>query len=323
MGVALSTCKDLLESSCLEDRPAFLSDGAQRQLHLKLRVDASPIRASMGTLMPDFKLTDEFNVDSVELLQSFEPFCWRHERSRQSNHQSWPGGPRCSVPVRYVRVRVCGQTAVLVVAIAPEHRTMEHVLQTIEDSKDVATYAHSFNAHLMQAGIADGQDSFADEGQGPRVRVCVPIGCRVLSSAVPQFAHPGAVVTLIPYIATEVNKYIFDGREEFIEVPQAFFHYVVWMSGGRESLYDLQGVEGDDGEFFIVDPCLVRAPKTGPLTSLVDSHSDSTPTCGPSQETFDAMHPKCGLLCRGFDPQRRGAKHRKMCGLNMPSCGMP
>lgn len=224
--------------------------------------------------------------------------------------------------MRYVRARVQGQSVLLVVATSPEHRTMEQVLQDIEDSKDAATYAHSFNAHLLQAGLGDGQDTYAEESQGPRVRVCVPIGCRVLSSAIPQFAHPGAVVMLIPFPFADVNKFVFDGREEFMEVPHAFFHYVVWMSGGRESLYDMQGVEGEDGEFLIVDPCMVRAQKTG-LTSVVDGQVGGAPACGPSQESFDAMHPRCGQLCRGFDPQRRGAKARKMCGLNVPSCGMP
>lgn len=327
MGLGISACPGLWDMSCFEDRGGIVYEGiTQRDLHLKLRVDASPIRQSAGTFMHNFKLTDEFKVEAIDILPGMDPLCWRHERSAQSNSKLWPGGPRCTVPMHYVRARVAGQCVLLVVANAPELRTMERVLQDIEDAKDTASYAHSFNAHLMRTST-NGVDP-VDDSEQLRVRVCVPIGCRVLSSAVPQFAQPGAVVMLMPFPTTAVVKFVFDGTEEFMELPQAFFHYVTWMSGGRESLFDIQGFEGENGEICLIDPCVVRSPKTNGVSDFVrplmsNTQEDTAAAdSGPSQASFDAMHPKCGQLCKSFDPQRRGAKARKMCGLNLPSCGL-
>lgn len=326
MGISLSSCSNFLDNPCLEDKLPFAPAdiAGLKSLHMKLRVDASPIRSSMGTWMHGFRLTDEFEVDSIEMLQGLEPLSWRHQHCARSSYTSWPGGPRTCVAMRYARARIQGVPLLMAVAVAPEHRTMDRVLSDIEDSKDAATYAHSFNTHLQKTSAGDGQDSLADDRDAPRVRVCAPVGCKVLTSAVPQFAHPGAVVTLIPYPAFEVHKFVFDGMDEFSELPQAFFHYVVWMSGGRESLYDVQGLETEDGEFLIVDPVVVRTPKAAVsdiARTLVEGEKKGGPDAGPSQETFEALHPKCGQLCRSFDPMRRGCRARKMCGFDAPTCG--
>lgn len=322
MGAVLDACTNIWDQTCIEDKSAASIEGIHgRGLHIKLRVDASPIRESMGTFMHNFKLTDEFMVEAIELHPALETLSWRHEAVK-GDARVWPGGPRCEIAMRFVRARVCGQWVVMGVPAAPELRTMERVLGEIEDAKDCASYAHSFNAHLLKTS---GESEMADDQGGPRVRVCVPVGCRVLSSAVPQFAHPGSVVSLIPYSAQEVTKFTFNGQEDFLELPQAFFHYIVWMSGGRESGFDLQGTETEDGDILLIDPCIVRAPKAGVtdmIKTVVDTQAQDPLDIGPSQESFDALHPKCGQLCRSFDPYRRGVKARKMCGLDVPGCGL-
>lgn len=323
MGASLShvldTCTNVWDQTCVEDRIGSVEGIAGQNLHIKLRVDASPIRESMGTLMHNLKITDEFVIEAIELHPSLEILSWRHEAVRTDN-RVWPGGPRCEVGMRYVRAKVNGQWVIMGVPAAPDFRSMERALQEIDDAKALASYAHSFNAHLMKTS---GQSEMSDEYEGPRMRVCVPVGCRVLCSAVPQFAHPGAVVTLIPYPATEITKFVFNGQEDFSELPQAFFHYMVWMSGGRESGFDLQGVETEDGDFLLIDPVMVRAPSVG-ITEIGKTiiEGQNPEGVGPSQESFDALHPRCGPTCKTFDPHRRGVKARKMCGLDVPGCGL-
>mmetsp|Transcript_23399 Transcript_23399/g.66211 ORF Transcript_23399/g.66211 Transcript_23399/m.66211 type:complete len:328 (+) Transcript_23399:94-1077(+) len=322
MGAALlRVCDNFLDHSCLEDWNITAADGAiqQHNLHFKIRVDASPIRASMGTLMHDFKLTDELVVESIELVPGLEPLGWRHER--EGGTGCAPRGPRSCLAMRYVRARINGQWVLLGVATASEQRTMENVMQAIEDSKDTASYAHSFNAHTMHSTMGD--ESHGDASEAPQLRVCVPVGCRVLSSAIPQFAHPGAVVLLFPFSGREVVKFVFDGRVDFNELPQAFFHHAVWMSGGQEMVHDIQGVEADDGNFLLVDPCVMRTPKLAISTAMKSvATGGATDLGGPPPECFDQLHPRCGQLCKGFDPTRRGAKARRMCGLSVPSCGV-
>lgn len=344
MGFALSTCKNFLDQPSIEDGMGTVPLDAYRNqgVHIRLRVDASPIRRSMGTHMHDFHLTDEFVVQAIEVVAGWEPLLWRYERYAKEKGNGnawsarpadgsfvWPTGPRCAVPQRYVRVRIENQWVMMVVAVSAEHRSMERVLQDMEDTKDASSYAHSFNAHLVRTQGGDDMALAASEADAevadmPKVKVACPVGCRVLSSAVPQLAHPGAVVMLFPYSDKEVKKFVFDGKQDFLELPHAFFHYAAWMAGGREMLFDLQGIEGDDNDIIIVDPVVLRAPKAG-VTDLVKATVTDSPATndgsGPSEELFETSHRTCGYLCKSFDPQRRGAKGRKMCGLDV-NCGL-
>ena len=48
-------------------------------------------------------------------------------------------------------------------------------------------------------------------------------------------------MVIMDYPATDVTKFVLDGREDWHELAQTFFHYVVWQSGGRAMPFDLQG----------------------------------------------------------------------------------
>mmetsp|Transcript_14280 Transcript_14280/g.32419 ORF Transcript_14280/g.32419 Transcript_14280/m.32419 type:complete len:342 (-) Transcript_14280:88-1113(-) len=340
MGTALATCKKLLleDAEHLQGRGSdgyyTYSNGPQ----LRLRVDWNPIRESLGARCCPFSLTDEIVVEALDVRapRGWEPLSWRHEhylkernanKENQQSKPTMPSGPRYSVPKRYTRARIGRAWYLLQVAVAPEDRTMEHVKADIIDSKDAAAYAHHFNAHLRRsAGHDDFEQTETVDNSVPIVQVCAPIGCCVLETAIPQLAgsRAGEVVTLAPYPSMEVNKFVFDGQQEFLELPQAFFHFVTWLSGGKEMVYDLQGFEGDEGEVLLIDPCVLRPPKVGVKEFLnpLSSEKSATMDVGPSPERFDQLHRRCGPLCQTFDPERRGPRGRKMCGLDV-KCGMP
>merc|ERR1712093_4361 len=101
-----------------------------------------------------------------------------------------------------------------------------------------------------------------------------------------------------------------DGSEEFKELPQAFFHYAAWSSGGHELVADLQGVQAADGGILLIDPCVLRkAPPSvadlvgavAPIAALVSK--DQTDGV---EGRFNLLHPKCAQMCKTFDPQRMG-----------------
>mmetsp|Transcript_97659 Transcript_97659/g.209548 ORF Transcript_97659/g.209548 Transcript_97659/m.209548 type:complete len:337 (+) Transcript_97659:120-1130(+) len=329
---ALTTCKKFLieEAICLyQERPDGLIQNAGYP-PLRLRVDWNPIRESMGTLLSPFSLTDELVVEALDirLSKGWEVLTWRHDRHQKESQLQgkvpFPQGPRFSVPKRYTRAKIGKSWYLLQVAIAPEERIMERVKEDIVDAKDVASYAHSFNTHLVRAsGGNEDTKTGVDEDQVPRVMICAPVAVSVIESTIPQIVG-GEVMLLCPLPAEDLRKFVFDGSEDFLEMPQAFFHYSTWFSGGREMLFDLQGAESDDGDVLLVDPCVLRAPKPGVvdmLRPLVESKLGVQGQGDPdlSEERFDMLHRRCGPLCKTFDPDRKGARGRKMCGLG---CGM-
>merc|ERR1711920_119607 len=140
--------------------------------------------------------------------------------------------------------------------------------------------------------------------------------CQASKFALPSVAYPSPVV----------KKFVFEGSEDFLELPQAFFHYVAWLSGGREFVADIQGMQ-DDQDVLLVDPVVLRAakPTLGDIVGAVVSAAttdDNGQNVDKSEQRFNVWHPRCGQLCKGFDPQRRSIKDRKACGLSLPSCGV-
>merc|ERR1719265_490915 len=94
----------------------------------------------------------------------------------------------------------------------------------------------------------------------PSIRVAAPVACEVIHSGYPSMVPVGTVCTLTPYSEKDVQKFVFDGQtEEFLEIPQAFFHYAAFSSNGKEYVVDIQGTEDDDGSLLIVDPCILKA----------------------------------------------------------------
>jgi hypothetical protein len=241
----------------------------------------------------------------------------------------------------------CEQVCVLQMASSPDERTLENVKLDVDDSKTAATYAHRFNLQQMQAldgGAgpeaavpADGTtqpETAIEDSSIPRVRVAAPVACEVMASGYPSMVPVGAFLTLTPYAEKDVQKFIFDGMtEEFSELPQAYFHYAAFSSGGKEYICDVQGVEDDNGCFLMVDPCVLRAnlPTVGDLVGVAVNAQTGGGLSqhGPTIERFDTLHPKCCQACKTFDPQRRSAQRNGKvgmcgmgtCGINLARCG--
>jgi len=316
-----SSCQNVLEVAFLQDQELASALATQFGAQFLLRVDAAPLRDGTGVHPSSFRLTDEVTLESVELVKAWAPLSWRYDTASKAQRGdykgsfSWPTGDRFSLPQISMRARVegTGKQVLLQVLASPSEQTMERVVANMADSKDVAYHAEHFNKFTASSPHAPG---FGHEC--PKVKVCAPVGCRVLDSRMPQLARKGSVVTIIDYPASEVEKFVFDGKEEFKEIPQSFFHHVAWSTGGSSMVFDLQGTENEDGDVLLVDPCVLRAPQVG-VTDLVSAAAGQAGD-SPDDQMFDVVHRSCGQLCKGFDPTRRGAKVRRMCG--MPACGL-
>jgi len=297
------------------------------QLALRVVYAPLPVDASQGSRPSPFADGDEVAVASLEGVHSWEPLGWRRDRC-VSGWQGWPEGSFAR-PRRFLGARVIASDGaggfeehlcMFQIGVSPKDRNLETCTVIVNDARDAAAYAHRFNVHMAQAL---GQD--ADPDEVPGIKVIAPVVCEVLGSAVPDVASAGETVILTPYSAPEVHKFVFEGREDFLELPQAFFHYVAWASGGREFVCDLQGHEDEEG-VALVDPAILRDP--GAKLTMGDVLSVATgmqgpDSGGPSEDRFNAWHPKCGQACRSFDPQRRSANVvRRHCGLSAPSCGV-
>lgn len=354
MGGAISSCTKLLSSDPdldymqHEGHPChYPVAGHEEQASgplLALRVAYAPIEESKGVKSSPYATGDEVAVIKFEKVKGWEPLRWRQERcakqraSMDSSHRRlWPEGPRFNTAQRFWGAKVVSSDGkggfeehlcVLQVAVAPKDRTLESIKLDVDDAKDVASYAVRFN---LQTARTCGD---VDPESVPGVKVCAPVACTVLGSAAPDLARPGEAVLLTWYPYSVLRKFVFEGGEDFLELPQAFFHYATWLSGGREQLADLQGVEeGDD--VILIDPVLLRSaqPTIGNLLSTLVSGTAQgggssyeqalgAQICGPADWRFEACHPQCGQLCQAFDPHRRSAQSRKHCGLNLPSCGV-
>uniref|UniRef100_A0A7S1R1W4 Alpha-type protein kinase domain-containing protein n=1 Tax=Alexandrium catenella TaxID=2925 RepID=A0A7S1R1W4_ALECA len=341
MGLGMSTCTKLLFDHDLDYlHDGCQGDGAARQAagpQLALKVAYAPTEDSLGAKLSPFAVGDEVAVMQLSRVKGWEPLGWRQERCAKqraaldsASSLAWPDGPRFSSAQRFWSAKVMASDGqggfedhlcLLQVGVSAKDRSMESVKPIVDDANDVASYAHRFN--MQTARVCGAED---EPSEAPGVRVCPPVGCFVLGSSLADVAQPGEAVALTVYPASVVKKFVFEGAEDFVELPQAFFHYVAWTSGGKEQVADLQGFQ-DDQDVILVDPVLLRAPKPsiGDLIGTLASGGNSGEQgAQPSieQHRFDLWHPKCGQLCRAFDPQRRSAHARRACGLSLPSCGV-
>jgi len=319
---------------------------------LGLRIFSNPCQESGGGALCARFLTagSEVIVGDFEKVKGWDRLRARYERSAKERagvlyahgpaasqtqgppKMQFPDGYRFNTARRFWRARVHCQDGrggfedhlcMVVVSNNPEDRTHANIELDLKDSADVASYASRFNQQLQQVFGESG-------GAVPGVKVCGPVGCEVIKSSSTQFAAPGQAITIIPYPFAEIKKFVFDGSEDFLEVPQAFFHHAAWLSNSHEFICDLQGMEDDDNNVILVDPCIIRAPKptvgnllTTFATSVVQKEKENIPqqvTPDVSSDRFDALHPRCSQLCKVFDPHRRSGVKRH-CGLNL-SCGV-
>jgi len=303
-----------------------------------------------------FSAGDVITVTKLEKVDGWDPLSWRYLRASQQatvpvrrllpevplaaasaastsasaaiHRLSWPQGYRFSSRRWFWRAMVAytdfsgtvaEQPCMLQVAEDPVERTSEHVQAELEDARLVASRAHGFGDYLNEKVLADGGEKV------PSIKVSAPAACLVANSAVSEFVGVDDCVSVAPYAAPEVTKFAFDGTEEFLELPQAFFHYVAWASGGSEVLCDLQGAVEEDGSLLAVDPCLWRRSNNlvaNVLGAIVpDAQSGDKAIDGG--QLFGQVHPRCPQLCKVFDPDRGTGGRlatRGRCGLR--ACGL-
>lgn len=337
VGAVLTTCNSVWDMGIQPALP---------QLALRVVLAADPSAdgksSSSGSRPSPFRAGEQLAVKTLERVKGWAPLQWRYEQSARERaappgslkqRHVWPVGFRFSVQRRSWLATVMTadgaggfkeHACLLQVSAETAKRSMQHVEADLLDWNTVAMYAQRFNTHLSQKA-----DAISGEA-APSVQVSQPVGCEVLGSGVPQVIAAGDSVLVAPFSAEEVQKFVYDGREDFSEVPQAFFHYAAWSSGGRELVCDLQGVEQDDGSFLLVDPCVLRkaAPTVSDLLGSFAPPAAQVLGVGPAsvqdgvEGRFDAMHPKCSQLCKVFDPQRKGGNIRTHCGMAGITCGM-
>jgi len=315
-----------------------------------LRVVHAPIEDSSGAKLTGFKVDDLLKVEQFLSLPSLDALGWRYREKAKSQ---WPSSYRFQVLKRSWQAVVVSdsssgpqQACILQMAASPDARTLRNVESDVDDARVAASYAARFNRNQRQAVIpggaipSDGSDEpdssrplleeqkaeaeLGDES-APKVRVAATIACEVVTSNYPSMIPAGGYCTLAPYAEKEVQKFVFDGSsDDFSEIPQAYFHYAAFASGGKEFVCDIQGAEEDDGTFLLVDPCILKAglPTVGQLVGAIANVPGQTSgpqsISGPTAERFDALHPKCGEACKVFDPQRRSALRNGKTGM----CGM-
>lgn len=288
--------------------------------------------------MGPLALGDDVAITELKSLKALAPLHWRQELvANQSGAASgsrasiWPlEGSRFTVKHNYWRAKVVvsdGRSGfeehwcLLSVAASASDRTIEVVKAAVDDAVTAASYAHRFNANTAQLH-AEEEGGTHDAETVVGVRVCIPVGCYVLGGTSGDVAQPGQAISIAMYPFSQARKFVFAGQEEFLELPHAFFHYVAWCSGGREVITDIQGVENEDGDVFIVDPVVVRSAPATIGTLLGAATGGFSEVEALEKLRFDHWHPRCGQLCKAFDPLRRSAQGRRHCGLGMPTCGV-
>lgn len=325
MGAAVSWCGGGLSRGF-----STLSEHGGVDQALVLRVMRAPIEESLGARLSSYVVDDELEITRLETVAGLEVLGLRHNDQVRSR---WPTTYRFQAPRRSWHATVNSgsrlgrrpEACLLQLALHPEDRTLEHVELDLQDAKDAASYAHRFSQYQRQRAA---EGDMLDAESLPAIKVAAPVACQVISSCYPAMIPVGAACTLTPYPWLEVTKLVFSGSEEFMELPQAFFHYAAFASNGKQLVCDIQGVEDDNGNFVIVDPCVLRAelPQVADLvggalpglSALAKGAIDN----GPSLERFDALHPRCAQLCKAFDPQRGSVKRNVgVCGIG-GTCGL-
>mmetsp|Transcript_99468 Transcript_99468/g.172665 ORF Transcript_99468/g.172665 Transcript_99468/m.172665 type:complete len:312 (-) Transcript_99468:175-1110(-) len=284
-----------------------------------LRIVEAPIMDTMGAKVSGFKLGDELQI-ALYKCQGLQPLSWRY----RDNHKSgWPSSYRYQTVKTSMLALVDGPhgndvQCVLQVPAEPSEQTLDNVRLDVMDASAATSYASRFNTMMLQS--QGHQEMNAAPEVVPTVKICAPVACEVMASTSPDILPRGSFCTLALYPHREVKKFVFEGREEFLEVPQAFFHFAVFLSGSKELVSDLQGMDDDSGGLTLLDPIVFRTeqPSVGTLLStMMTSKKDNNGSSADRvEQLFNGLHPNCCMICGQFDPGRRGPKGKKgMCGI--------
>lgn len=314
---------------------------------LKVVVVPNVGKDSTGGRLTGFCLDDEVAIMELNMDEGLDPLSWRSSSS--SSQRSWKG-TSCvgSVPTRPppfwlgdidIPTRPRRHWYGKVLACDPnnperflEHQCLIQGLRNVEqqdrsvfeqemkDSLTACSYAHRYNLHMLK----DVEEQTRSEKQLGKsnlaLQVSVPVLCEVLGSSMPQFLsiHNFVLVSIFP--KEEVHKFVYDGVEGFVDTPQAFFHYAMATSNGREMLWDLQGVREKKGTVLLVNPVVFRKPNVD-MTDVFNVVKDATAgqkhqtgLRGPRPQQFDNLHPHCTATCETFDQDRRAAHGRGNLG---------
>lgn len=186
---------------------------------LVLRVVKAPIQESDGARLSGFRVDEELAVTQLETPLGLEALSLRYKDHVRC---SWPKSYRFQASRRSWRASVLSglnreQACILQLATRPDDRNLGNTELDIKDASDAVSYAARFNQQQRQHAAVEGIDADAV----PAVKVAAPVACEVLSSGYPSMIPVGAACTLLPYPWPEVHKYICEGSEDFLEVPQA------------------------------------------------------------------------------------------------------
>jgi len=316
MGDAVSWCSSIVLEGLKEDSRVLAASPLSESL-LVLRVFCAPVEGSPGARPSGFKHGNELCVTRLGTPPWLDVLAWRY---REKMRARWPQSYRFQTFKRAWHALVLSkggadgkgapQSCVFQLAARSEHRTRANVDLDLEDAKTAASYAHRFNLFMQQHHGGEAGDAL------PIVKVAAPVGCEVIASSYPAMIPMGTHCTLTAYPAAELRKFVFAGDEAFMELPQAYFHYVAFASSGKQLVCDIQGSHEDDGHMLFVDPCVWQADPRG-VSDLVaavmpqNEHSNSQDMETRAQTSaayFDAVHPKCPQLCKAFDPIRGSSK---------------
>lgn len=282
---------------------------------LLLRVHNAPIQTSLGAVVSGLKAGDEVDVFDFRTFRGLDALRMRYVdvHAHPESGPEWPLTYRFTVFRRAWQVDMVDRKTqaikkmVLQMAAEPSARSRSNVNKDVDDSKKAAAYAHKFNMQQLGEDQKDVKEDEINHG----VKIAAPAGCEIVDSSFPAMFQPGDFCTLTPYHEDEVEKFLFSGRERFLDLPQALFHYAAWLSNGKELMCDLQGCSDDDGNLILMDPVIIQ--------SGADSAKDVI--CGPVgmprgglPAMFEQLHPRCGQACRVFDPQRTTKGRHVGCG---------
>jgi len=232
--------------------------------------------------------------------------------------------PHCGLaaPVLYYRARVAvmdeegnvtEHNCLLQTASSSCERTISEALSVLDRSAAVAIYAAKFNAEVAANSLCETESQKSDDAydeqelhDSPSLMIAIPVGCTVISSLSPEILGIGQSVVLFPYSAPEVQKFVYTEppTDNACELPQAFFHFMAYLSGGRQLVWDLQGCEYGDGSILLVDPFLLQRPY---MTQDVS-------------EFFHRLHPACSALCVAFTERLRTEHIRTDCRPGNSHC---
>jgi len=196
-----------------------------------------------------------------------------------------------------------------------DDRTPEKVSLDLDDNVQAQSYAHRFNQQFCS------DHSVTMFGEVPlSVKVVRNLDCEIAKSPFPALLREGetALLTPLPHCfncVDDVEKFLFDASEEYVELAHSFLHYSFFISDGKELVTDLQGVVADDS-LILLDPVVLRTAGIGSSLLTAPTTTDSG-VVEPEQlnELFRLLYPRVTHAGQTFDPNCRARAKKHLCGV--------